>query len=84
MHIDGSTNSKGTGVGIVLQNIHGDKIEQAIKCGFKATNNEIEYEALIAGLKLALSLGITSLIVCSDSQLVSKQVEKSYQTKDIG
>ena len=82
LHVDGSTHSKGTGVGIVLQNIHGDKIEQAIKCGFKATNNEVEYEALIAGLKLALSLGITSLIVCSDSQLVSKQVEKSYQTKD--
>ena len=53
LHVDGSTHSKGTGVGFVLQNIHGDKIEQAIKCGFKATNNEVEYEALIAGLKLA-------------------------------
>ena len=82
MHVDGSTHSKGTGIGIVLQNIHGDKIEKTIKCGFKATNNEVEYEALIAGLKLALSLGIVSLIVRSDSQLVSKQVGKSYQTKD--
>ena len=65
-----------------MQNIHGDKIEQTIKCGFKATNNEVEYEALIVGLKLALSLGIVSLIVRSDSQLVSKQVGKTYQTKD--
>ncbi|MGJ8488650.1 ribonuclease HI family protein, partial [Glaesserella parasuis] len=65
-----------------LETPDGNQIVQAIRCGFKATNNEAEYEALIAGLKLALELGVKTLEVKSDSQLVSKKVNGSYQAKD--
>jgi ribonuclease HI len=41
---------------------------------FKATNNMAEYEALIFGLSVALSLGIRQLLVKGDSQLIIKQV----------
>ena len=41
-----------------------------IKCGFRATNNEVKYEALIFGLSLAKELGIRKLDVHLDSQLV--------------
>ena len=60
----------GAGLGLVLISTEGDIIQQAIKCGFKATNNEAEYEALIAGLMLTKDMGIRKLDVCSDSQLV--------------
>ena len=39
----------------------------AIHIGFKATNNEAEYEALLAGLKFATELGVESLDALSDS-----------------
>ena len=48
--IDRSSMSKRTGAGIVLQSPEGLLIEQALTLGFKASNNEVEYEALIAGL----------------------------------
>jgi ribonuclease HI len=41
---------------------------------FEATNNMAEYEALIFGLAMALSLGVRQLLVKGDSQLVIKQV----------
>ena len=63
LYVDGSTHSKGTGLGLTLQIPEGDLIEQAIRCGFKATNNEAEYEALIAGLRLAIDLGAQAIEV---------------------
>ena len=38
--VDGSSNTNGAGIGLVLTSPEGDLIQQAIRCGFKATNNE--------------------------------------------
>ncbi|XP_059635856.1 uncharacterized protein LOC132278044 [Cornus florida] len=54
----------------------------SIRLEFNATNNEAEYEALIAGLKLAKELKIKNLIAYSDSQLVIRQVNGDYGAKD--
>ena len=70
LHVDDSSNVKGSGLGIVLTSPDGDTLERSIICGFKATNNEAKYEAMTAGLSLAKEIGIQRLIVCSDSQLV--------------
>lgn len=37
---------------------------------FKVTNNEAEYEALVAGLAIAMKMGTTEIIVKADSQVV--------------
>ncbi|KAL5569097.1 hypothetical protein UlMin_025672 [Ulmus minor] len=71
--VDGSSNVNGAGIGLVLTSPEGDLIQQAKRCGFKATNNEAEYEALIAGLNLAKDMGIKKLSIRSDSQLVILQ-----------
>ena len=42
-------------------------IEQSFQLGFKASNNEAEYEALMAGLRLAKTLGAHRLKIHSDS-----------------
>jgi len=81
--VDGSSNVNGAGIGLVLTSPEGDLIQQAIRCGFKATNNEAEYEALIAGLNLAKDMGIKKLSVRSDSQLVVNQLLGSYQARDL-
>ena len=53
LHVDGSSTRAGSGAGFVLVGPHGAKVLYALKFGFKASNNEAEYEALIGGLKLA-------------------------------
>ena len=81
--VDGSSNVNGAGIGLVLTSPEGDLIQQAIRCGFKATNNEAEYEALIAGLNLAQDMVIKKLSIRSDSQLVVNQLLGSYQARDL-
>ncbi|GFZ19945.1 hypothetical protein Acr_28g0006500 [Actinidia rufa] len=57
-------------------------MEYAIRMDFQATNNEAEYEALLAGLRVATELEAQSLEVFSDSQLVVNQVQGDYLAKD--
>ncbi|KAJ9562122.1 hypothetical protein OSB04_007282 [Centaurea solstitialis] len=54
----------------------------SIRCEFKATNNEAEYEALIAGLDIAYNSGARCLHVRSDSLLVVNQINGDFQAKD--
>ncbi|KAM2478825.1 hypothetical protein PS1_002626 [Malus domestica] len=49
-------------------------MEYAIRFKFKASNNEAEYEALLAGLRLAKHLGVKRIDIFSDSQLVVNQI----------
>ena len=74
LFVDGSSNLKGSGAGIILEGPEGIAIEQSLRFGFKASNNQAEYEALIASLQLVKEMGANSLIVKSDSQLVTSQV----------
>jgi ribonuclease HI len=48
---------------------------------YKASNNGAEYEALIHGLHIAVSLGIKRLIAYGDSKVVIDQVNKVFDTK---
>jgi ribonuclease HI len=59
---------------VVLIDPSGDQVKYMVHLEFKATNNMVEYEALIFGLSTALSLGICQLLMKGDSQLVIKQV----------
>ncbi|XP_074327510.1 uncharacterized protein LOC141665424 [Apium graveolens] len=54
----------------------------AISFGFPATNNQAEYEALIAGLNLSRTLRVQDLKIYSDSQIVVKQTNGEYIAKD--
>ena len=56
-------------------------MEYALRFGFQASNNEAEYEAVIVGLNLAHSMEADQLKLCSDSQLVVKQIEDSYEAR---
>ncbi|XP_038701846.1 uncharacterized protein LOC119998570 [Tripterygium wilfordii] len=82
LYVDDSSNVRGRGMGIVLISPEGSVIQRAVRCGFYATNNEAEYEALIIGMMLAKELRVTSLKVHSDSQLIVNQFLGSYQAKD--
>uniref|UniRef100_A0A803MBL3 RNase H type-1 domain-containing protein n=1 Tax=Chenopodium quinoa TaxID=63459 RepID=A0A803MBL3_CHEQI len=82
MFYDSSSNQRGTRLGVVLKSPQGDTIVQSISCDLKAINNEAEYEALIAGMTVALDLKETSLNVYSDSLLIVSQLNEEFATKD--
>ncbi|XP_072077923.1 uncharacterized protein [Arachis hypogaea] len=73
LYVDGSSNPHGCGAGIILDDDHGNVIEHSLHFSFKASNNQSEYEALIAGLTLAADLNITEIKVYCDSLLVVQQ-----------
>ncbi|XP_074313783.1 uncharacterized protein LOC141648977 [Silene latifolia] len=83
MHIDGASNQRGAGVGLILRSPQGDLIAQAVRCEFKATNNETEYEALILGMQLALELGVRNLQIFSDSLLKVNHVIDEFIARDL-
>ena len=82
LFVDGASNRHGAGLGIVLISPDDLVVEQAINLGFPASNNEAEYEALLAGLKTAFCMKATELMVYSDSQLVVNQISSDYEAKD--
>ena len=81
LSVDGTANAQGSGTGLILTSPEGIDIEYALRFGFQASNNEAEYEVFLAGLNLAHSMEVDQLEVCSDSQLVVKQIEDSYEAK---
>ncbi|XP_025637138.1 uncharacterized protein [Arachis hypogaea] len=83
LHVDGASNQTFGGAGIILENSAGIAFEQSIKFEFSVSNNQAEYEALIGGLMLAKEVGASRLEVNSDSQVVSSQVNGSYQARDM-
>uniref|UniRef100_A0A2N9HPE1 Uncharacterized protein n=1 Tax=Fagus sylvatica TaxID=28930 RepID=A0A2N9HPE1_FAGSY len=82
LYVDGAANSRGSGLGIVLISPEGKMLEQAVRLGFGASNNEAEYEALLHGLRAAKRLGATFLRLRCDSQLIVNQLTGEYTAKD--
>lgn len=74
--------SCGAGVGIFLAYPKNEVIPMDYKLGFEGTINIIEYEALILGLKVAVTLKIKDLEIYGDSQLLVNQVQDIFDTKD--
>ena len=56
----------------------GERLKYMFQILFKVSNNESEYEALLHGLRLAVSLGIKRLLIYGDSLLVVQQVNKEW------
>ncbi|KAL0650036.1 hypothetical protein Bca4012_092727 [Brassica carinata] len=82
LHVDGSNNIRGAGVGIVLTSPTGNTASRASIRNFKVTNNESEYKAEIAELTLAHQMGAENIQVFGDSQRIINQVQGEYQAKD--
>jgi hypothetical protein len=58
MYFDGALNLEGAGAGVLLISPQGGQLKYVLQIHYKASNNGAEYEALIHGLYIAVSLGI--------------------------
>jgi hypothetical protein len=76
MYFDGSLKLDGGGAGVLFISPWGEQLKYVLQILWEVSNNEAEYEALLHGLRLAISLGIKRLLVYGDSLLVVQQVNK--------
>nr|GEV57801.1 reverse transcriptase domain-containing protein [Tanacetum cinerariifolium] len=79
---DGSSCADGFGARLILTNPEEIEFAYALRFQFAASNNEAEYEALIAGLRIAARMGVNNVHVSVDSKLVAKQVLETYVAKE--
>ena len=63
LNVDGALNYKEVGIGLILTTPIASIINQSLTLSFPTTNNEAEYEAVMAGLIMAMILGIIELEV---------------------
>jgi ribonuclease HI len=78
MYFDGSLKLEGAGAGVLLISPKGEQLKYVLQIFWKVSNNEAEYEALLHGLHLVISLGIKRLLVYGDSAMVINQVNKYW------
>ena len=71
----------GSRAGVVLISLDRSRLHYAIHLYFLASNNAVEFEALINGLRITIELGATRLYVRDDSELVVDQVMKESSSK---
>ncbi|GJU74291.1 reverse transcriptase domain-containing protein [Tanacetum coccineum] len=79
---DGSSCIDGSGAGLILTSPKGTEFTYALRFQFTASNNEVEYEALIAGLRITAEMGVRNVPVSVDSKLVANQVLGAYVAKE--
>ncbi|GAV76520.1 RVT_3 domain-containing protein, partial [Cephalotus follicularis] len=81
LSVDGSSCFTGSGAGLMLTNPDGWTSEYALRFKFKATNNEAEWEALIARLTIAKHLEVQRIEASSDSQLMVGLANGEYEAR---
>ena len=52
VYVDGATNQKGSGIGLVMVSPEGVIIEKSLRLGCSAINNEAEYKALLTRMAM--------------------------------
>ncbi|GJX82375.1 reverse transcriptase domain-containing protein [Tanacetum coccineum] len=75
---DRSSCTDGSEAGLILTNPKGMEFTYALRFRFDVTNNEAEYESLIAGLKITKQIGLKNLQTNVDSRLVANQVNGEH------
>ena len=82
VYVDGAANQRGSRVGLILVSPEKITIEKSLRLSFSATNNEVEYEALLMGIMMVQKIGGKSVKVFSDLKLVVGQVRGDLEAQD--
>nr|GEU62392.1 retrotransposon protein, putative, Ty3-gypsy subclass [Tanacetum cinerariifolium] len=81
---DGASSLKGASAGLVLIDPARTEYTYAIRLNFASTNNEVEYEALLAGLRIAEKMKVMALKVKVDSKLVACHLNGEFMASSEG
>jgi ribonuclease HI len=77
IYFDGFKLQEGSRVGCILIDPKGKHHFLSCRLEFECTNNTIEYEPLVQGLKKAIDLNVKELKVFGDSQIIVRQVRNT-------
>ncbi|XP_075665413.1 uncharacterized protein LOC142635083 [Castanea sativa] len=77
LFMDGAANQKGSGIGIMMISLDGITLEKSLRLDFSTTNNEADFEALLARLITMQKLGGRIIRAYYDSRLIAGQVPRS-------
>ena len=80
--MDGASSAMGARAEIVIITPEGIRLEHSFRLGFRASNNEAEYEALLAKLRAILDIGAREVEIYSNSWLVVSQVQGSFEAQN--
>lgn len=83
IYSDGASkgNPGDAGIGVVISDTEGNVLREVAEYIGKQTNNVAEYSALIRGLEEAADLGATQVAICTDSELLARQLAGVYKVK---
>ena len=70
IHTNGSSTQNRGGAGVVITSPKKDVLKYGVQLKFPITNNEVEYEAILTGLRIARAFGAKNIVLRSNSQLV--------------
>ena len=70
-------------MGLVLVSPEKITIEKSLRLGFSATNNEVEYEALLVGMAMVQRMGKKAVEMFSNSRLVIGQMKGELEARDV-
>jgi ribonuclease HI len=88
MYCDGAWGSNGASTTTVLISPSGIKLCYAARLRLtteadKCTNNIAEYEAILLGLHMLRAIGVQACVVCTDSRVISSQIEKECIAREL-
>ncbi|XP_075091462.1 uncharacterized protein LOC142171674 [Nicotiana tabacum] len=83
LYFDGAVNIKGVGIGTILVSPTGQHYPATARLYFFCTNNTAEYESCIMGLNMAINLNVHELLVMGDLDLLIRQAQGDWETRDI-
>ena len=70
------------GIAVIMTLLENEVLKYGVQLQFPATNNEVEYEAVLASLRVARALGVKNLRLRSDSKLIARQIANEYEAKE--
>ena len=70
-------------MGLVVISLDKIIIEESLRLGFSATNNEAEYKALLVGMTMVQKMGEKTVEIFSNSRLVIGQVKGELEARDV-
>jgi hypothetical protein len=87
IHCDGAWCHARAGAATIITSPTGVKYRYVVRLTFalesdRCTNNKVEYEAVILGLRKLRVLGVTTCIIRTNSKVVVGQIEKEYSAKE--
>ncbi|XP_070008532.1 uncharacterized protein [Nicotiana sylvestris] len=80
---NGVVNAKGVGIGAILISPTGQHYPTTARLWSFCTNNTAKYEAYIIGMNMAIDQDVEGLIIMGDLDLIIRQAQGEWETRDV-